>query len=313
MQAGNSTEYIKERSKIYQSSQVTAYQKRINDASEELCLNKPNLLKDRKVLLEEARTKVHQSGYQYKKGKSRSRKLNTDDGSTTPKRRKTNALFRLNRIAELDDRIKDLNDQIGFKEKRRECASNMKNYKECDYLTEQMSTLKSERRQLQVELASLTEKQGKSTWYHRTKKRTPLSGHSSDSSTRSTTSPVSPPQSLQLSQLPAGSRLTTPSPTILVPRSTSIDKVTSPAYPQTDSEREWTPDGDTVILSSDKCPPANFSPQSEHPSCTSGQQVSIASHPPALRRCERILHQRRPTDVEESPSGGTSASSTQLF
>ncbi len=49
--------------------------------------------------------------------------------------------------------------------KRRDCASNMNNYKECDKLTEQLSVLNSERRQLEVELASLT-KSEKSRWYY---------------------------------------------------------------------------------------------------------------------------------------------------
>ena len=77
---------------------------------------------------------------------------------------------RFTRMAEVQDRIKDLSDQIGFKEKRREGASAIRNYKECDTLTEQMSALKREKRQLEVELSSLTKKQSKSAWYHKKKR-----------------------------------------------------------------------------------------------------------------------------------------------
>ena len=147
-QADKSTECIKEHSK----SNVTAYQQRINDAAAELCLHDHNLLSDRKLLLERARERVHESGYSYKKGSSRSKTLNPSDGKATPKRRKISQDTRLSRIAEVRDRIKDLSDQIGFKEKRRECASAVRNYKECDTLTEQMSVLKTERRQLETEL-----------------------------------------------------------------------------------------------------------------------------------------------------------------
>ena len=52
--------------------------------------------------------------------------------------------------------VKDLSDQITYKEKRRESASNVHNYKECDMLTEQMSALKAECREHERELAELT-------------------------------------------------------------------------------------------------------------------------------------------------------------
>ena len=96
-------------------------------------------------MLTSARQKVDESGYNYKKGKSRSEKLNPDaeNPSTTPKRTKITQEFRLGRISELKEKIKDLSDQLSYKEKRREAASNMHNYKDYDKLTEQMSALSS--------------------------------------------------------------------------------------------------------------------------------------------------------------------------
>ena len=53
----------------------------------------------------------------------------------TPKGPKISGEIRQNRIIELEDRIKDLNDTLMYKEKRREKACNVHNYKECDELT----------------------------------------------------------------------------------------------------------------------------------------------------------------------------------
>ena len=119
----------------------------------ELSLQNPNLLGDRKLLLEAARKKLDESGYSYRKGKSRSKRLNSDgDGSSVSKRAKINAEYRLSRIDELKDKIKDLSEQLHYKNLRRVAAENVHNYKECDKLIEQMSTLKHERHTLELEL-----------------------------------------------------------------------------------------------------------------------------------------------------------------
>ena len=164
--SAKSEDYIREQSKFYgrnpKGKQITEYQKRVNEASEALCLSNPDLLADRNLLLDTARESVNASGYQFKKGRSRSKRLNSADETEGPKRKKISKEYRMSRIGELEERIKDLTDQIGFKVKRRDCASNMKNYKECDKLTEQLSALKGEKRQLEMELATLTKKEKKS-------------------------------------------------------------------------------------------------------------------------------------------------------
>jgi hypothetical protein len=323
---------VKEHSKIYgrsSKSSLTVYQQRINDAAEELCFSNRNLLSDRKLLLETAREKVHNSGYLYKKGASRSKTLNPDDGRATPKRRKINQDYRLNRIAEVQDRIKDLGDQIGFKEKRRECASAIRNYKECDTLTEQMSLLKSEKRQLSVELSSLTKKQSKSAWYHRKKRgshssdassadnaevvtqvlNSPASSSAMPLSSQSSRSHFSPPPSLwpedqsSFTPSPASSRLTTPSPSILAVSRPAVTPRSRFSPPLSASETECAHESDTVILSSEDDTPAEV---------TSDQPLSfVSTPPPSLRRCKAIVY-HPPTHVEESPAS-TSASIDQHF
>ena len=115
---------------------------------------------------------MHEMGYSYKKGKSRSKRLNTSAQSEfiTPKRRKITSDIRLNRISEIQERLIDILDQIRYKEKRRENAQLSHNYKECDRLTEQMSTLRCEKRKLELELSSLQKKHYKSKWYFSRKK-----------------------------------------------------------------------------------------------------------------------------------------------
>ena len=86
---------------------------------------------------------MDEDGYQYKKGKLRSKRLNPTDQSGSPKRRKISKDYCINGIGKLEEKVKDLTKQIGFKENQQECASSMKYYKDCDKLTEQLSVLKA--------------------------------------------------------------------------------------------------------------------------------------------------------------------------
>ena len=71
------------------------------------------------------------------------------------------ACFPALRVQRVKEVVKDLTDQITYKEKRREGASNVHNYKECDILTEQLSALKAERREHEHEVTDLQRKQKK--------------------------------------------------------------------------------------------------------------------------------------------------------
>ena len=55
---------------VTHKEEFSDYHSRVNEASEELRLNNPNLLNDRSLLLTSARQRVDESGYNYKKGKS---------------------------------------------------------------------------------------------------------------------------------------------------------------------------------------------------------------------------------------------------
>ena len=121
--------------------------RRINEAAENIALKNPSLLSSRQKLLEKAREAVDSSGYVYKKGKSRSKRLCSTEELVGAKRVRTTASIRMDRIHALEEQIKDISDTIKYKEKRREQASALHNYKLCEDLTDEMGTLKAKRRE----------------------------------------------------------------------------------------------------------------------------------------------------------------------
>ena len=191
----STTDYIRQKAIIYRSNEPTKYQHAINDASITLCLANPDLLSDRQKLLQECREYIHQQGYSYKKGKSRSRMFNSEPVEK-PKRMKVSTAIRKSRIDELTERIKDLTDQISFKEKRREQASNVHDYKQCDLLTEQMVKLKREKSSLENEVSQLKLRQKRSDQYQakrrpstdRSRSSTPISSFMNKIITKSASS-----------------------------------------------------------------------------------------------------------------------------
>ena len=107
---------MREKSAIY-TKNPNDYQKAINNASFNLCYNNPSLLLENKgTLLEMAKKRVHEDGYCYKKGQTRSKILNLsshEEGEPPqPKRQKINAQERQCRIKELNEEIPGLNRHI---------------------------------------------------------------------------------------------------------------------------------------------------------------------------------------------------------
>lgn len=84
----------------------------------------PPLLSSRSKLLELAREKVYNDGYVYKKGRSHSKKLLKSIEEPKETRPKTVESFRLQRISQLQEDIKDIDDRLKLKEKRRDQAGN---------------------------------------------------------------------------------------------------------------------------------------------------------------------------------------------
>lgn len=145
---------------------LSSYQRRINEAAQELCLKNPGFLHQKKLLMEEARKKIIDEGFQFVKGKSRSKRCaNSDNTQPTSKRQRTSKDMRDERMKNIEEDCKDLNDRISYKEKRIRACENISDYKKCDELKEEISVLKQQRRELKAELKRIMKSNYQSKWY----------------------------------------------------------------------------------------------------------------------------------------------------
>ena len=153
-------QFLRSKSHFYgshSSKPLILYQQSINSASEELAVGNPKLLDDRQKLLKLARARVNDDGYNYKKGKSRSKQLSEFGTVVTQVKRTTIPAFvRNQRMLHLEDSLKDIDKQIRFKELRREQATNSRQYQLCDEITHDITVLKTQRYQEKMELKSIT-------------------------------------------------------------------------------------------------------------------------------------------------------------
>ena len=122
---------------------------------------------------------MNQSGYQYKKGKSRSKVFG--EGEVPVKRPKLDQGLRVERIAQIQEEVATINQQITFKQKRIDAAIEIKNFKLCDSLSNEIDELQQRRRELHSELKLLQKKDKKARWYQ-DKKRLVSSSDSESSS-----------------------------------------------------------------------------------------------------------------------------------
>ena len=164
-----SEEDIRAEATIYKKEStrpLSGYQKRINEVAQDICLKNPSMLRSRSKLLEAAR-KVVDETYQFKKGKSRSKRHNPPSG--LPKRQKVSKTIRLERMKHIEDDIRNIKERIAYKEKRRQTAEGMKKYQLCEEITEEIGSLSKESRELSHELSLLSKKDECSKRYHRKK------------------------------------------------------------------------------------------------------------------------------------------------
>ena len=111
---------IREYAIIYKKGPLNEYHKQINLAAQEICGNNPTMLRSRLKLLLSAQEKVSTT-YQFKKGKSRSKRLaiQSNPSMFTPKRKKISKDFRLERMKTVEEELKHLKERISYKGKRR--------------------------------------------------------------------------------------------------------------------------------------------------------------------------------------------------
>ena len=249
-------QYILSKAKIYgrdPERKLTKYEQSINDTAAQIALENPDMLLSKQKLLEEARKKLNDSGYDYKKGKSRSKQLKSssesDESTPAPKRVKTTEALRLNRMSEIEEDLSDISQRMGFKEKRREQASLSHQYGICDQISEEISVLKDRRRVLEKELNALKKKEQQSKWY---KKKSKLRSTSSSSGTMKRISssesedqqavpPFSVSETLTSGSLTYSQATVTENQSLLDVLNSAIEKTVSPTSPSISRDHTISP------------------------------------------------------------------------
>ena len=150
-------EQLRKAAAIYTKRDLNDYQQHINDAALKLCQKNPAMIRNRAELLRLARVEVHDRGYVYKKGKSRSKRFGIVE--TTPKRLKSDREFRVWRMKELEEDLEGINKRITIKETRCEAGAASKNFKFCNQLADEIASLKQQRREKEAEHRELERKE----------------------------------------------------------------------------------------------------------------------------------------------------------
>ena len=127
------TQEIKKEAIFFKKEPLSTYHIKVNEASQAICLCKLSMLRKRSELLALAKQSVHDSGYLYRKGASRSKQYGSAvDNATKPKRVKTSTDERVSHLKTIKEELSDLQNQVSFKRKRLDAAEVTKNYKLCD-------------------------------------------------------------------------------------------------------------------------------------------------------------------------------------
>ena len=159
-------EEVRKLSVIYKketSRPLSKYQVAMNKAAQSLCISQPGLL--RKRLMELAREKLLADGFRFVKGKSRSKKLASPAEGSKQKRTKLSQEIRDKRLNELQEDISDLKERLTFKEKRIEERLNLRDYKKCDDLKEEVMELRKKLRETELEKKTLSKSNRRSLLY----------------------------------------------------------------------------------------------------------------------------------------------------
>lgn len=106
-------------------------------------------------------------GYLFVKGKSRSSSSQSEsDERLKNKRKKTDADERAREITLLNENISTLESRLKYKQQMLRKAQSVNNFKMCDEISEDIITVRKEKRIAESQLAAISKKQLKSEWYH---------------------------------------------------------------------------------------------------------------------------------------------------
>ena len=126
----------------------------------------------------------------YAKGKSRSKRLMSPPiQAPRPTRQKVSAEVRQRRISASEDDLASITKQLNFKNKRLQQAENIRNYKLCEEISQEIQFVTKQKSEVSEELCLFWDKERKSRWYQQKKKR--LCGSASNISVASDDSDIS--------------------------------------------------------------------------------------------------------------------------
>ncbi|XP_068742226.1 uncharacterized protein [Montipora capricornis] len=148
-------------SQIYQlkpDDKLLDYHKAINEAAFDIALKNPTLLCSKLELQKQARTKVHEDGFAYKKKNSRSKEFGSASGSE-PKQERTSQDFRQKRIEQLQEDLREVDIQVSYAVKQRERCANVKEFSKALDVSKELDELRKKKRKYQEELTLLQRKE----------------------------------------------------------------------------------------------------------------------------------------------------------
>ena len=130
-------------------------------------------LQERGKLLSLAREKVHADGYQYKKKKSRSKSFgsgNLAEYSQVTKKLRLTQELRDKRMAEIEEDLAELDTRLMYLERSREKFVAVQQYERASEKSKELSSVRSEKRELMSELSQMQKLEEKSQKYFKSKK-----------------------------------------------------------------------------------------------------------------------------------------------
>ena len=120
----------------------------------------PSLLCDKTELQKQARLKLHEEGFNYKKKSSRSKAFGPSRDA--PVRQHISQELRHKRVSQLQEDLKEVDLQLSFALKQREKCANVNNYSKALDVSKEMDDLRSKKGKYQEELTLLQRKEAAS-------------------------------------------------------------------------------------------------------------------------------------------------------
>lgn len=148
------------------------YRSKLNAAACDLTLEDPTLLTNREKLISQAKRKVEEDGYVYKKKKSRSIEINPAPIDQTKNLRLKKEL-RIKQISNISEDLDEVKKEIFHLERSREKARNVNADEKALRLSKEMEPLRKKKRQLEEELQLLQQKEAKSSKDKERRKKIP--------------------------------------------------------------------------------------------------------------------------------------------